>query len=297
MLGWGIVILVLVDGVMLSFDPQYQPSHSENKNKDYEKRAYGPVIPIILGAIADAEEFIEAHEKLLTILFTACIAWFTGTLWRATSGLLSAAVSESEHTRRSIDLLIIDQRPWVTADISLDTGLKRNSDGVSATLRFDLKNTGKSPAFKVSVEVEMIPAYGQFNAIAHQAAISEKVRQGKEPFFGIPSFTLFPGGQTDVRFLRVLKETEIQRFDTFTSGYNFAGAPDFTKLLPPIAFIGCIHYETVVDHQRHQTGFILDLMNTKPKPGRNAPRLPVGSEVPNDQLALVQFSLGGGYTD
>jgi hypothetical protein len=102
MLGWGVVLLTVVDGVMLSFDPQYEPSHNGDKNNDDNKRAYGPVIPIISGAIAYTEKFIEAHEKLLIVLSTIAIAWFTATLWRATSGLQTLATKQTKDMRTSL---------------------------------------------------------------------------------------------------------------------------------------------------------------------------------------------------
>jgi hypothetical protein len=71
----GIVILTIADGLVLSLDLQYEPSHTNNKSNDDAKRAFGPVIPIIIGAAAEIEKIINDHDKLFIVLSTAVGLW------------------------------------------------------------------------------------------------------------------------------------------------------------------------------------------------------------------------------
>jgi hypothetical protein len=102
MLGWGIVLLTVIDGVMLSFDPQYEPSHASDKNNNDKQSPDGPVFSILIKGLSATETFIGVHEKLLIVISTIAIAAFTGTLYRATSGLLRAAAQQQSDMRESL---------------------------------------------------------------------------------------------------------------------------------------------------------------------------------------------------
>jgi hypothetical protein len=114
MLGWGIVLLTVIDGVMLSFDPQYEPSNANNKNNENDKKPNGPVLSIFTNILGVAEDFVEIHEKVLIVLSTFAIAAFTWTLYRATSGLLRISSGQLEVAKRAlIDL----ERPYIIVDL------------------------------------------------------------------------------------------------------------------------------------------------------------------------------------
>jgi hypothetical protein len=104
MLAWGIVILVLVDGVMLSFDPQYEPSQANDKHDNNRQRPDGPVLTILSNLFNATEDIINEHEKLLIVLSTVAIAAFTYTLWRATGGLQRLAKKQATDMRISLGI-------------------------------------------------------------------------------------------------------------------------------------------------------------------------------------------------
>jgi hypothetical protein len=58
----------------------------------------------LLSLIAGIEEFLEAHEKSLIVLSTLAIAGFTGTLWRATTGLQDLAAKQASDMDKSLRL-------------------------------------------------------------------------------------------------------------------------------------------------------------------------------------------------
>ena len=135
----------------------------------------------ILSAI---ESFTIAHEKFLLTLFTLAIAWFTGTLYLATRGLLRTAKKQSEDTAESIrisgksvfamqdvaqatrdnaSLLQGIMHKQMRAYVAVDLGLATYQD---ERLRFAaqavLVNTGFTPARNISskIRADILPVGG-----------------------------------------------------------------------------------------------------------------------------------------
>ena len=71
-------------------------SHKESENSTQESKS-----PLLL-VIADVEKTLEVHEKTLIVLSTIAIALFTGTLWRATTGLQDLAAKQSTDMKQSL---------------------------------------------------------------------------------------------------------------------------------------------------------------------------------------------------
>jgi len=154
--------------------------HKENKNDKYESG--GP----LLAVIADIEEFLEAHEKTLIVLSTVAIALFTGTLWRATTGLQDLAASQSADIKQSLRITEESAKAAQTsADAtkeSADAAVKSSMpilfpfiiDGSKLLpdpsvaepithrpkLKFILHNYGKTPAIIISIKYELAFANG-----------------------------------------------------------------------------------------------------------------------------------------
>lgn len=106
-LGWGILILTLVDGFYSVIFPSYttnEYAHHYKENNHDEERLDGPVLTILIKSFDVIGSFIERHEKVITVLSTVAIAWFTATLWRATTGLQSAAERQISDMKKSLSL-------------------------------------------------------------------------------------------------------------------------------------------------------------------------------------------------
>lgn len=314
-LAWGIVALTIVDGAYSVRVHSYatnEYAHHNKENNHNEERLDGPVFTILVNSFDAAERLIDRHEKLLIVLSTIAIAGFTATLWRATTGLQTAAerqitdmqeslriattaANAAEHANRvNYDAFIADQRPWVSPDIALTSGLKQDANGISLTLQFILKNTGKSPALNVWVSYEIYPSFGEgVDIIGQQKTLSERERQRpiRDGGWGL---TLFPGDKIPLSITTTLGNADIQRWDTFMSKM---GATAY-KFLPPITLIGCVDYKFVFGPEHHQTGFILDLHAIKHDlPGASFAIPKFTGEFPVNELRLGYSFLGSGITD
>lgn len=106
-LGWGILILTLVDGFYSVIFPSYttnEYAHHYKENNHNEERLDGPVLTILIKSFDSIGSFIGRHEKVITVISTVAIAWFTATLWRATTGLQSSAERQISDMRKSLSL-------------------------------------------------------------------------------------------------------------------------------------------------------------------------------------------------
>ncbi len=105
-LALGIVSLTIIDGGYLVAISSYSASqiHDNNEAKHNQKRLDGPVLSVIIKTFDTVERLIERHEKLLIVLATIAIAWFTRTLWAATVELSNMAKQQAVDMRESLDI-------------------------------------------------------------------------------------------------------------------------------------------------------------------------------------------------
>ncbi len=104
-LAWGIVLLTIVDGVYSVRINSYavnECAYSDKKCNNNSEHLDGPIFTVLIESFDAIEGVIDRHEKLLIVLSTIAIAWFTGTLWRATTDLQAIADRQSEETQDSI---------------------------------------------------------------------------------------------------------------------------------------------------------------------------------------------------
>lgn len=100
-LGWGIILLTVVDAGYLSFISSYSGNEYTHNSKETDQDQENFKSPI-LSVLSDIEAFINAHETLFIVLSTIAIACFTGTLWRSTSALKASAEKQGEDMQESL---------------------------------------------------------------------------------------------------------------------------------------------------------------------------------------------------
>jgi hypothetical protein len=77
---------------------------AENNYKpNYDQENFNPLLSLLRGI----ETFVIAHDRFFLVLFTFAIAWFTGTLYWVTSGLLKAAEQQKADMRESLRIAAI----------------------------------------------------------------------------------------------------------------------------------------------------------------------------------------------
>jgi hypothetical protein len=155
----------------LSSYPMNEESQYHNKATHNQQKAESP----FLSLAADIEDFIAVHEKTFIVLSTIAIAWFTGTLWRATTGLQDLAARQAADMKKSlriaeiaadaakqnayaakdqVNALIQAERARIFVEVSLDENIITASDGAKNSVKVKIWNYGKTPA-----SISMIRAY------------------------------------------------------------------------------------------------------------------------------------------
>ena len=159
-----IALTVVTDRAYVFYASSYsidKNTHNSNKTEQDQEDFKSPVLSVL----SDVEDFIDAHEKLFIVLFTGAIAWFTGTLWRATNALVASAKKQADDMRESLriakqsaeaardsaDGIVNANIPYVAPELRMaDSNLRlMNALGeqrVRPTVNFVFKNYGGSPA-------------------------------------------------------------------------------------------------------------------------------------------------------
>jgi hypothetical protein len=262
---------------------------SQNDKHGANATCNGP----FFSAVASGYDWLASRSsESITAVATAVIALFTLTLWWTTRGLLRVGVINTRHTEKSIELLVADQRPWVSADISLASGLTMDVNGLNVTLSFALKNTGRSPALNVRVVPEIYPMIapnpdpvGRQKAIADQEAGREATER-----WGI---TIFPGDRIHLNISITLSHEEIRRYDAW---FTDANATNSSLFLPSLLILGSIAYRSVITSEHLQTGFIrqLEAFDKARSIALGIPKFT--SEFPHDRVRLQYYIFGDAHT-
>lgn len=73
---------------------------------------------------------------------------------------ITALQEQARIIRDQLDEMKLERRPWIAVDAHIGD-IRWESDGVHIATKFDLTNTGKSPALRVSLNAELFPFYGR----------------------------------------------------------------------------------------------------------------------------------------
>jgi len=230
-------------------------------------------------------EFIKHYDSAIVALSTLVIAIFTFTLWWTTKGTLT-------HLRREFEA---EHRPWIPPDIQLASGWTWTPDGEGhVTLRFTLRNIGRSPATNVNVRTEIFPhGWGFPDPPAAQKKLSQGERRDPiAPGEGM-GWTLFPDSAP--RYLEISMSIGAAAFEQSRQAFKekFPEA-NITTVVPII--VGCITYRFV--GEQHQTGFVLDLHRIEPAhPHAHFALDPAQGDIPINLLRLADYYVGSAVID
>lgn len=222
-----------------------------------------------------APDWITAIFTLALAIGTVVLAISTHRLWRAAEGQIAAANRAADVAR---DTLVAAQRPWV----------KVSSARVTSPLLFDdqegrvdlalvLKNVGKSPALRISLDVSLVETNRGFSQSDFAKSIVESRRRiATDPLALKPDITLFPDDVLEVR------TTAWMNNGPLSNSREWAGKHPGAIVIP--AVIGCVVYEFPFEEGFHQTGIIYVLQKLRPYPlGQSQPKY---STVPKDYPAI-----------
>jgi len=228
---------------------------------------------------------VENHDGAIVGFGTLAVAFFTFTLWRTTKGTL-------DHLRREFEA---EHRPWIPADVQLASGWTWTPEGEGrVTLRFALRNIGRSPATNVDVRTEIFPlGWGFLDPPAAQKKLSQSERRGPiAPGEGMGR-TIFPDSappSMDISMAIGAADFEKSRM-AWKDKY-----PELNHTTVTPVIVGCITYRFL--GEKHQTGFILKLSRIDPANPRITLVLdPAQGNMPIDQLRLADYYVGSAVID
>lgn len=90
------------------------------------------------------------------VIFNGLLVIFTGCLWYATNGLWKDAHDQLDVMRGQLNVMQIDQRPWVQIIAEKINFLKIDDNGVSISFQLTMKNIGKTPATGIDLRIKPI---------------------------------------------------------------------------------------------------------------------------------------------
>jgi hypothetical protein len=173
----------------------------------------------------------------------------------AIGGLVSSAIFWKQLSIMSgqLDVMRAEQRPWVSAIPSINHPFVYTPDEeASITIRYDLQNSGHSPATNVWVEQRFFPMMPadvrkQIEEVCTQ---DEKVAP-RSPFDRILGFPVFPNDVNSVEWESIIQKDEIEKFNANFKRKVNAWSP---------VLLACIFYRSPIDFSIHHTPLLLNLM-------------------------------------
>src|SRR5580700_7022643 len=200
-------LIAILDGMISSMITCHpvgaDASHGANAQENQQCTALaGPVLTTLTAFIG----FLDRHGEAVAAFFTIVLATFTGRLWFSTEKLWSV-------TNKSVDLARDDfnatHRPWIPiTKASLYVGLNW-AQGVAITgINITCKNTGNSPAQRVSLAAAIFPYLANDDIPGELRKLQEAHRTSTPR--ALIEHTLFPGaGELELPRVLVIPETEL----------------------------------------------------------------------------------------
>jgi hypothetical protein len=257
-----------------------------------------------------ASTFLYDNRDALVAIATAFIAFFTFTLWRATSKLweagekqigvskASAAAAEAaartaiEANQLSRANFVATNRPWIKVDIGVAGPIYYNVNGLNIALQFQLKNIGHSPALHVSARPQVAaPAIGDDNHFDMMAIQHKIIAESKGRLIGAFGYTIFPG------------DTILQNITVNIGPDELKRITQHVEFVNPVV-IGSIVYGSVFEDGPHQTAYMIEVRRSgQPRPESIAKNrspaaiFPDEGDIPASEVRLTRFPMGNDYAD
>lgn len=213
-----------------------------------------------------------------------------GGLWAAAGVGVWAILSSTQDAHEQRDILINQQRPWVSAELPSPTGPLRliSSDWAMLDTIVRIKNTGKSPARHVTIFLKLVGLPRSADVLAELERLCPEDPTPSPLIKGqrYLEMTLFPGDAFDIPVMASALKDDLEQMR----------ASNTVKHAYVSAVIGCVRYRYASDERSHRTGIILNLRRTAPTPS-NSIDLDADGPISPTQLSLSYSILGSGPAD
>ncbi len=258
-----------------------RPPNYQKKSAEYYQRTK-PLIWWLVGRhIVWTAKALDPYSALLTALATVALAVLTyflavyaNDLGTVSGKQLEAMKGQQSVMQGQLDEMRLEQRPWLKVESSAGTGYDEGDGKIWAPHDVDLEitNTGKTPAFFVSIDFRITDANVHSATIEQEAACSPwRGKLGSRQIERGP--TLFPGQSMTMSVgadLNPEKIAESKRvWENAVASGRIQRPPNYPHkelIFNPESFLypqlsGCINYKSTPGGEWHQTGFIYDILH------------------------------------
>jgi hypothetical protein len=233
---------------------------------------------------------------------TAVLAFLT--LLLAVAGLSQAVIYELQLTplRKSADTaakeLEVSERPWLSIEnVTLDSPLIFDENGVEITIRFNIKNSGKTPAIRSFWMGWMFP-----QDLLMSNTLSERKQNCRGILYQSSAVhdsqlaeTWFPGTSAPVsEKVRIIPSAIAKAMDVSKEMFSHIPGrlPDYANGIYPVwAF--CIAYRSSLSDVQYHTAYLFQIFRKDGKPIFPIPK----GEIPSDELTLSPHPMYAVNTD
>ena len=184
------------------------------------------------------------------------------------------------------------QRPWVKVDVAIGGPIKFESGNMYITLKFDLYNTGHTPARYTWPEWRIYSARinSPNDLIEKQSTLcADFIRPNSQ---NTPGFTLFPDEKKTVLITAMMANPEMIADMEYYPRSTYVKFPNVSPII-----LGCVDYQTASRQEHHQTGFAYEVWAAGPgeiEISGNFVPVPIDNEtIPADRLSLNPMTVQG----
>jgi hypothetical protein len=187
----------------------------------------------------------------------------------ATTKAAIAAKSGADTAARELELA---ERPWVDAQMVIDGPFEFNLNGVNVHFKFQLVNTGHSPAVAVNIHPFMVSAFSTgptAEEARNQTCSGASQTAVKRPGFGV---TLFPNHPFEESLSFGMGKDDIAKASQRIPG----------QIIWPNLVV-CIAYRSTFSDRVYHTAYVLDLLKIDSE-GNQRVDFKIGEDVDKDHL-------------
>ena len=193
-------------------------------------------------AVSHPNDFIVAVATVWVAIFTCVLAIATIRLWNSTSDLVRGGERQIALTR---EMFVVNQRPWIKVTVKPVEAFQSDGSSAHLWLSITLKNTGNTPALRVSHAVWSHPQAGGGTVSDTYRRLSEDLKNS-EPDPHRHLVVLFPGDSHTYKDYRALATWYKDQVDAGVGRGSEEG----------LFFCVCVNYGSSVGDANYQTGFI-----------------------------------------
>jgi hypothetical protein len=282
----GVPILLIVVGSIVCLSPSFETCRDENSANQASTQQLHKNESSLKIVVRCTGTFIDSNHDSITAIATVFIALFTITLWWASAGQYDLIEQQIKLARDDFNAT---HRPWISVtSVTINFGLTWVQGNAMIGLNVFCKNTGNSPAQRVSLAANVFPFLVNDDIPGEIAKLQESHRTStRRP---ILERTLFPGTQDDLLITRGLMITEAE----IASLKDIHGDPA-VEMIPVI--LGSIeYYFSFGERVPHYTPLVFHLWRTMGSPDVRLTFGLDGSNVEARNMILVELMSAGDPT-